>query len=110
LIEQFIKNQNRVINNAEKKLLRDLNKLYPQQWVFVGDGSMIVNGKNPDFYNADKNLLIELFGDYWHQNDDPQERINLFREKGYNTLVLWEHELKNKTALRETIIDFVESH
>ncbi|KKN50926.1 hypothetical protein LCGC14_0627910 [marine sediment metagenome] len=71
-------------------ILRGINK----QWTFVGDGQLIIAGKNPDFWDGG-HKLIELFGDYWHRDDNPQKRIELFKKYNYDTLVIWEHELKS---------------
>lgn len=40
-----------------------------------------------------KKQFIELYGDYWHKGQDPQERIDFFRQYGFNTLIIWESEL-----------------
>ena len=83
-------------NKPEKLLFKLLNKLYPREWKFTGDFSFILNGKSPDFANCNgQKKLIELYGDYWHRNDDPQDRIDEFAQFGYKTLVIWENELKN---------------
>jgi hypothetical protein len=82
-------------NKAEMALavLLDLN--YPGEWKFVGDGALIIGGKNPDFARVDgKKELIELFGNFWHKGENPQDRIDLFDKYGFRTLVVWEEELK----------------
>lgn len=87
-------------NKSEIMLWDLLNNLYPNEWKFVGDFSFMVNGKNPDFLNVNgKKLLIELFGDYWHRDDDPENRKDIFREFGYETLVIWESDLKKRPIL-----------
>ena len=68
---------------------------------------MILSGKIPDFVNVNgKKKLIELYGDYWHRNDNPQDRINLFKKFGWDTLVVWEKELKDEILLKEKILEF----
>jgi hypothetical protein len=99
-------------NKSELMLLDLLDRLYPNEWKYVGDFSFMVNGKNPDFVNINgKKLLIELFGDYWHQGDDPEDRKDVFREFGYETLVIWESDLKQRPILTERRIQmFVETN
>jgi len=95
-------------NQVEKRLLQILNKLYPNEWAFVGDWSLIIANKNPDFVNINgKKQVIELFGDYWHKGQKPEKRIALFRKFGYQTLVVWERELKDETLLTKRIQEFV---
>lgn len=88
----------------KKEIIFDeaLQKTFPNQWKYVGDGEIFISGKNPDFININgKKQIIELFGDYWHKGENPQDRIDLFKKYGYDTLVIWEKELKN---LEQTIV------
>ncbi len=50
--------------------------------------------KNPDFKANGQKKVIELYGDYWHQNDDPLELIVNYKDVGYDCLVFWEHDVK----------------
>ena len=96
-------------NKPETFILNLLNKLYPNEWKFTGDFSFTINGKNPDFTNINgQKKLIELFGDYWHKGEDPNDRINVFKPFGWDTLVIWECELKNTKQLKRKIFDFCE--
>lgn len=73
---------------------------------YCGDGDVILGGKNPDFINYDgMKQLIEVYGSYWHRNDDPSERIRFFEGYGYDCLVLWDHELENLDSVTKKIID-----
>ena len=98
---------NVIQNKAEKRLEKILNRLFPGEWKFVGDGKLIIDGKCPDFANINgQKKLIELYGDYWHRNDNPQDRIDIFKPFGYKTLVIWESELKDTRDLREKLVFF----
>jgi very-short-patch-repair endonuclease len=85
--------------------------VFSGEWEFVGDGKLIIAGKNPDFNHKVEKLLIELFGDYWHseqvtripEDQHEHERIQLFENEGYQTLVIWEHELDDEERLVERI-------
>lgn len=95
-------------NKKETLLEKILYDLCPDEWEFVGDGKMIINGKCPDFININgQKKIIELFGDYWHRNDDPQDRINCFKPFGFDTLVIWERELKDIENVKLKINTFV---
>ena len=94
-------------NKAELKFAGLLNTWFPGVFKFVGDGQVILAGKCPDFINTNgKKQLIELYGNYWHRGQNPQERINLFAQFGYDTLVIWERELKDLEALGQKILAF----
>ena len=51
--------------------------------------------------------IIEFFGDYWHQGDDPKERAAAFEPFGYETLVIWGHEMNRIEKVKERIHDFM---
>jgi G:T-mismatch repair DNA endonuclease (very short patch repair protein) len=58
--------------------------------------------------------IIELFGDYWHGKERTgknkkgveKERINCFAKYGYQTLIIWEHELKDINIVINKIVEF----
>lgn len=92
-------------NNTE---IRFLSLLGVFGFDYVGDGrekEAIMGGKCPDYSNHD-HKLIELFGDYWHRGENPQERINHFKAYSYDCLVIWEHELKDEQAVLAKIKQF----
>jgi G:T-mismatch repair DNA endonuclease (very short patch repair protein) len=51
----------------------------------------------------------ELYGDYWHKGQNPQDRIDMFKPFGFDTLVIWEKELKDMGAVTERIQEFHEA-
>jgi|GEM_PF-4406349 len=84
-----------------------LNELFPGEYVFVGDGRYSIGGKCPDFLNVmGKKKLIEVFGEWHHHDEDPQERIELFRQYGFDCLVIWESELENLNEVAEKLRQF----
>lgn len=95
-------------NNSESYILNLLNSMYPGDWRYSGDFTFIINGKNPDFVNINgQKKCIELFGDYWHRNDNPQERKDIFKQDGWDTLVIWERELRDENLVRFRINKFM---
>jgi hypothetical protein len=97
-------------NKPETLMLELLNDLYPGQWKYTGDFSFTINGKSPDFTNCNgKKRLIEVFGDYWHRGQNPQDRIDTFKPFGFETLVIWERELNDIDAVAEKIREFQEA-
>jgi very-short-patch-repair endonuclease len=104
--QEYIKNNPHTIridqiNNQEVFLQILLEIILPTEWIYVGNNQLNISGKNPDYVHKSGNKLIEYYGRYWHRNDNPNERIKFFRERGYECLVIWEDELfkQGKTKL-----------
>lgn len=94
-------------NNCEKKLQNILNSFFPGEYKYVGDGKVILAGKCPDFINVNgKKKIIEHFGSYWHKGDSGKKRVKLFKQYGYNTLIVREKELKSEEDLKNKLISF----
>lgn len=86
----------RTIRPTKPELMMEelLNEFFPNEYKYVGDGDIWISGKNPDFININgQKKIIEVFGDYWHRNDNPQDRVDIFTPYGYQTLVIWEEDL-----------------
>ena len=106
-VRQQIKARNVKQNKLETFLEKYLNKILPNEYKFVGDGEFILGGKNPDYINTNgQKKLIELYGDYWHKGQNPQDRIDYFRKFGFDTLVIWESELENLCSVKNKILQF----
>ena len=96
-------------NKAERQLDVLLNYYLPNEYRYVGNGDFILGGKCPDFLNVNgKKKLIELWGDYWHRNHNPENRIAYFKKFGFDTLIIWGHELKNSLELIPKLLEFNE--
>ena len=96
-------------NKSEQYLFDFLESFWPGMWEYTGDGSVWINGKNPDFIHKNgKKLIVELFGDYWHRGQDPKNREEAFSVFGYKTLVIWERELKDFDSVVDKISNFIE--
>jgi len=104
-------------NKLEKCLGTILQKLFPNQWKFVGDGRFkkyILGGGCPDFVHVDQKKIIELFGGWWHGEERTgvpneqhgQERVDLFAKFGYQTLIIWEYELRGRRLLEKKLQNF----
>jgi hypothetical protein len=93
-------------NKMEKLLFDLLEETLPGEYEFVGDYKIWIEGKNPDFINKDKSKIIEFFGDYWHRKDEEKPRILHFKNFGFDSMIIWEHELKNTNKLINKIKEF----
>ncbi len=90
-------------------LEQDFDQATSDELVFVGDSGLwyeLKNGKskNPDFKVKDVDKIVELWGTYWHRDQDPDEMIALYAEIGIECMVIWEHDWKEK---RESILEQV---
>lgn len=75
-----------------------------KKWITLNNG----NRKNPDFIIKGQKKIIEVFGNYWHKNDNPQELINLYKQVGYDCIIFWEHEIyKDINLVKEKIEIFI---
>lgn len=86
-----------------------LTILAPFGFKYVGDGQLIIGGKCPDFWNGD-HQLIELYGNYWHSDDDPGERIDHFASHGYDCIVIWEHELQDVEQVNAKVATYAKTN
>jgi hypothetical protein len=94
-------------NNSERNLLCLLNLLFPGVYIFTGDFSFMVDGKNPDFISTDgSKKVIELFGMRYHPAEDEKKRIDFFSAHGFSALIVWDPELKNLPMLVSKLKQF----
>ena len=94
-------------NGSELKLLFLLEELR-LPYAYNGNAEiLIVGGKASDYVNVNgQKKLVELYGDYWHRGDNPQKRIDYFAKFGFQTLVIWEHELADPEAVKQKLLEF----
>ena len=100
-------------NQLEQKLMAVIER-HSFPFKYVGDGSVVIYGLNPDFIECNgKKQIIEVFGNYWHTErvrkwfETEEGRKAVFAQLGYDTLILWEHELQDEKAVVEKIQKFM---
>ena len=105
--QKLHKSLNKKPNMLEKYFYNVITNIV-SNLIYVGDLSFFVGRKNPDFVIEGTNKCIDLFGDYWHKGEDPQKRIKYFEKRGYDLIVIWEHEWnKEKDSVIENILKWV---
>jgi G:T-mismatch repair DNA endonuclease (very short patch repair protein) len=73
----------------------DICKKYNLPYKYTGDFKFWIDGKNPDFVNCNgEKKLIELFGNYWHKEEDIKTKSDHYGKYGFKTLVIWESDMK----------------
>lgn len=107
-VKRWMKKAQAKPNRAELFLLSVLQEIFPEDYkINIHADIMTLGGKVPDFVNVNgKKKLIELYGNYWHKGENPADRIAYFRQFGWETLVIWESELKNVNSLKRKILEF----
>ena len=91
-------------NEPELQLQSILDKHFPNDWKYVGDGSFWIEGKNPDFVNVNsKKQVIEVFGIYWHNEDEVAPRITHFKKYGFDCIIFWEFDVYNEEEVVATV-------
>lgn len=98
----------------ERQLMKIIQE-YRLPYKYVGDGSLIIEGLNPDFININgKKNIIEVFGRVWHETllkdkdwkRSELGRIMIFNSYGFKTLIIWENELKDEEKVVRKIKRF----
>jgi len=101
------------INIPEGKLLKIIE---PLGFRYSGSGkhSLIINGKRPDFWNGNTRV-VDLYGCYWHScptcflnkgknPENVQERQEEFSLYGYESVIIWEHEVEDVEATLSKVL------
>ncbi len=87
-----------------------MKELKLKNYKYTGDQNFYVGGFYPDFVNKKDNKIIEVYGDYWHTRKEwverDKRRLVAYKECGYKTLIIWEHELKNINNTEKKILKF----
>lgn len=108
--EEYVRKQMRargVHPNKKERQIEELANQYGLPLHFVGDGQLIIGGKCPDFHNGN-GKVVELFGDYWHRNDNPSAKIEFYEKFGYKCLVIWENELSDVPCVISKLKEFLQ--
>lgn len=83
------------INIPENSLRAYLDKNFPGEWVYNGQGQadIILGGKIPDFVDLKTKRVIEILGTYWHNIKEVELKINHYKTYGWTCIVLWDYEV-----------------
>lgn len=74
---------------------RFLQKTYPGEWAYNGnlEQGVLIGNKIPDFININgKKEVIELFGCYWHSEDEVEKKIEHYKKYGFDCKIIWDYE------------------
>lgn len=113
VIKKWIKSNNNRLspNKKEIKLFEMIREIKTGYQINTHGEIVIIGNKIPDIVNLDDRKIIEMYGDFWHKDEtieQQQERINAFKQEDFDTLIIWERELKNETELINKLRIFVQ--
>lgn len=99
---------------AEKEFQKIIEE-YQLPFYFNGtlsakNSRLIVERKIPDFVHNTKKKVIEIWGEHWHKGQNPQDRIDIFNRNGYDCIVFWAKELKDKNIIMTNINTLLEDN
>jgi len=99
---------NEIKPNKTELIVNDLiQNIKPNEFKYVGDGQIWISGKNPDWINVNgQKQVVEYFSNYWHKKEDEEIRKSHFKKYGFDCLVIWEDELKDKESVLQKILNF----
>lgn len=95
--------------NREETMLIQLFKEYNFPYKFVGDGQVIIGGRNPDFINVNgEKKIIEFFGEHWHPLEDEEIKREVYAGYGFKMLGIWGKDTKDRSMVVSKIREFEE--
>jgi len=89
-------------NKFEKRCGNYLNKLFPDKFRYVGDGSVVIKSRFPDYISDEMRIVVLCNGLYWHLlrkglKDTQKNRLEIelyeslpYRDAGYEVWFIWE--------------------
>jgi hypothetical protein len=109
-VQKLMKSVHAKPNKKELILLGILNGNFPNEFDYNGDArhGVVIDGKVPDYINIKgRKQVIELFGDWWHgkrrtgkEPSESEAKLKAtYSKHGYDCLIIWEREIKDKEAL-----------
>ena len=97
-------------NSPETSMLGILERNFPGDWKYTGDGTFWVEGRNPDFTNVNgKKQVIEVFGAYWHDpsyfphRPTDEELVAHYKRYGFECIVFWEYDAYDEVLVADKV-------
>lgn len=108
--ENYVKSMNLKPNKPEQFVLAFVEKHFPGEFGYNGDYRLKIRIDKliPDFVHVKgKKKVIDILGSYWHTANEYHQRSERYKQHGYDSLILWEQELKDEKTLKERIKTFI---
>ena len=94
--------------NKPEQILINLFEKDNLPFKYVGAGEVWFGNRNPDFINTNgAKQVIELLGTYWHPLFDGANRIEHYKQYGFDCLIIWEDELEDTKKIIKKVEKFI---
>ncbi len=107
---QWVMATQRQPNQGEQFLDTLLNKHFPGEWKYTGDGKdgTQIGGRIPDWLNVNgRKAVVELFGEPWHL--EPSRTFEAtkkhYEKYGFICIIIWYRELRTKASRQSLIVE-----
>lgn len=107
LIQYPLRASHRRPTGPERRFL-ELCEVHNLPFEYTGDGRFWIQQMNPDFICPEQKVVVEVFGNYWHNpllmqtayraESTVEYRKQLLAKEGWRLIVIWESELKDPTT------------
>jgi hypothetical protein len=109
-IKRVLKGLMKKPTKLELRVGEILERRFPGEWKYVGDGKLVVGGKCPDYVHRDGRKVLEVFGGQWHDPDvsfkdkipfhqTEEGVIKHYASYGYNCCVIWDYEVGDEALI-----------
>lgn len=94
-------------NESELQLQSILDEHFPGEWAYTGDGSTWIGRKNPDFLNNNgRKQVIEMFGVFWHSEDEVEPLVAYYKSFGFDCLIIWECDVYSEAEVLKRVKEY----
>ena len=92
-------------NKTEQRLTSWFDEQFPGEWKYVGDGTVWIGGKNPDWININgKKALVEYNGHYSHTPERDAIKTAIYAQYGFTTIHIYPSDLEDLSGLRTRLM------
>jgi hypothetical protein len=84
--------------NGQEQQLETI--LVPLGFRFVGNGTLWVGTKNPDFVHETQSVVVEFFGRRFHQHDEGRARRRYLARRGFKMMIVRAIHLQNPACIK----------
>lgn len=92
-------------------ILQLCQEMYPHG-EFVYNGNRCSENRRgniyPDIISEKYKIVIEHYGSRYHEIEQEEERVELLKQLGYRSKIIWDYEDKNKNKIKKELKEFID--